>query len=105
MKKCPFCAEEIQDEARKCKHCGEFLTPKEAGDDNITTTGNRVSFTLSGAVIGFLVGFVGIWGGCGKGDFTSLSSDGAVFCALAGVVVAILGAILGAVLGSSKEKL
>jgi len=35
MKKCSFCAEQIQNEAIKCRYCGEMLTKSEFNEEEI----------------------------------------------------------------------
>lgn len=48
-KKCPFCAEDIDHNAVKCKHCGEYLTDqakKEAGQG-----GPNMGFLLTTLVV------------------------------------------------------
>jgi hypothetical protein len=58
MKKCQFCAEEIQDEAIKCRFCGEFLDRKET---NSIPAGYPSPLTRAGVVFITLALLLGLY--------------------------------------------
>lgn len=59
-KKCPFCAEEIDENAIKCKHCGEFLTKKAKKEHHKGNSSALITTLVVLAIIALILIITGV---------------------------------------------
>jgi hypothetical protein len=86
VKKCPFCSEEVLDDAVKCRFCGEWFS----SSNNPKIYGVYDTYKATGKML-MLVGMLMMCGGCVSGIYTSAAS---IEPNILGGIIAIVGFIL-----------
>ena len=59
-KPCPFCAEPIDENAIKCKHCGEFLTTEAKKESRKGSQGGLVITLIVLAILALILIITGV---------------------------------------------